>query len=197
MTDEEPDDAALVERIAAGDEEAFVQVYRRRSRGVYRFALQMSGSATIADEVTQEVFLAVMREAARFDPARGSFLSYLYGVARNHVLRQQRQRPVVALDARPDIADGLSAPDDPLADAVRQQTVATVRRAVQSLPAHYREAVLLCDIEGLDYRDAARVIDCPVGTVRSRLARGRALLADKLRQRLAPAEPKLGVRCAT
>ena len=196
MTDEEPDDAALVERIAAGDEEAFVQVYRRRSRGVYRFALQMSGSATIADEVTQEVFLAVMREAARFDPARGSFLSYLYGVARNHVLRQQRQRPVVALDARPDIADGLSAPDDPLADAVRQQTVATVRRAVQSLPAHYREAVLLCDIEGLDYRDAARVIDCPVGTVRSRLARGRALLADKLRQRLAPAEPKLGVRCA-
>ena len=197
MTDEEPDDAALVERIAAGDEEAFVQVYRRRSRGVYRFALQMSGSATIADEVTQEVFLAVMREAARFDPARGSFLSYLYGVARNHVLRQQRQRPVVALDARPDIADGLSAPDDPLADAVRQQTVATVRRAVQSLPAHYREAVLLCDIEGLDYRDAARVIDCPVGTVRSRLARGRALLADKLRERLAPAEPKLGVRCAT
>ena len=197
MTDEEPDDAALVERIAAGDEEAFVQVYRRRSRGVYRFALQMSGSATIADEVTQEVFLALMREAARFDPARGSFLSYLYGVARNHVLRQQRQRPVVALDARPDIADGLSAPDDPLADAVRQQTVATVRRAVQSLPAHYREAVLLCDIEGLDYRDAARVIDCPVGTVRSRLARGRALLADKLRQRLAPAEPKLGVRCAT
>ena len=197
MTDEEPDDAALVERIAAGDEEAFVQVYRRRSRGVYRFALQMSGSATIADEVTQEVFLAVMREAARFDPARGSFLSYLYGVARNHVLRQQRQRPVVALDARPDIVDGLSAPDDPLADAVRQQTVATVRRAVQSLPAHYREAVLLCDIEGLDYRDAARAIDCPVGTVRSRLARGRALLADKLRQRLAPAEPKLGVRCAT
>ena len=197
MTDEEPDDAALVERIAAGDEEAFVQVYRRRSRGVYRFALQMSGSATIADEVTQEVFLALMREAARFDPARGSFLSYLYGVARNHVLRQQRQRPVVALDARPDIADGLSAPDDPLADAVRQQTVATVRRAVQSLPSHYREAVLLCDIEGLDYRDAARVIDCPVGTVRSRLARGRALLADKLRQRLAPAEPKLGVRCAT
>ena len=197
MTDEEPDDAALVERIAAGDEEAFVQVYRRRSRGVYRFALQMSGSATIADEVTQEVFLALMREAARFDPARGSFLSYLYGVARNHVLRQQRQRPVVALDARPDIADGLSAPDDPLADAVRQQTVATVRGAVQSLPSHYREAVLLCDIEGLDYRDAARVIDCPVGTVRSRLARGRALLADKLRQRLAPAEPKLGVRCAT
>ena len=81
---------------------------------------------------------------------------------------------------------GLSAPDDPLADAVRQQTVATVRRAVQSLPPHYREAVLLCDIEGLDYRDAARVIDCPIGTVRSRLARARALLADKLRERLAP-----------
>ncbi len=197
MTEEEPDDAVLVRRIADGDEAAFVLVYRRRSHRVYRFALQLSGSTTIAEEVTQEVFLALMREAERFDPARGSFMSYLYGVARNHVLRQQRRRPAVALDARPDIAEGLSAPDDPLADAVRQQTVATVRRAVQSLPGHYREVVLLCDIEGLDYRDAAQVIECPIGTVRSRLARGRALLADKLRDRMAPVSSTLGVRCAT
>ena len=197
MTDEEPDDAALVRRIVDGDEPAFVQLYRRRSRGVYRFALQMSGSATTAEEVTQEVFLVLMRDAARFDPARGSFLSYLYGVTRNHVLRQQRQRPVIALDARPDIVETLSGSDDPLADAMRHQTVATVRRAVLSLPAHYREAVLLCDIEGLDYKDAARVIDCPIGTVRSRLSRARALLADKLRERLAPVDSRLGVRCAT
>ena len=74
---------------------------------------------------------------------------------------------------------------------------ATVRRAVQSLPGHYREVVLLCDIEGLDYRDAAQVIECPIGTVRSRLARGRALLADKLRDRMAPVSSTLGVRCAT
>ena len=197
MTDEEPDDAALVQRIVDGDEPAFVELYQRRSRGVYRFALQMSGSATTAEEVTQEVFLVLMRDAARFDPARGSFLSYLYGVTRNHVLRQQRQRPVIALDARPDIVETLSGSDDPLVDAMRHQIVATVRRAVLSLPAHYREAVLLCDIEGLDYKDAARVIDCPIGTVRSRLSRARALLADKLRERLAPVDSRLGMRCAT
>jgi RNA polymerase sigma-70 factor (ECF subfamily) len=187
------DDASLMRGVAGGDEAAFVELYRRRSRGVYRFAWQMSGSTVIAEEVTQEVFLAVMREADRFDPARGSFVSYLYGVTRNHVLRQQRQRPLVALDARPDIAAGLSAPDDPLNDAIRRQTVAIVRRAVLSLPSHYREVILLCDIEGLEYRDAARVIECPIGTVRSRLARARALLAEKLRDRCGVTS--LDVRC--
>ena len=197
MTADQSDDGILAQRIAAGEEAAFVELYRRRSRGVYRFAYQMSGSAAVAEEVVQDVFLALMRDAGRFEPARGSFLSYLYGIARNHVLRQQRRRPLVALDARPDIVERLTAPDDPLADAVREDTVATVRRAVQSLPPHYREAILLCDIEGLDYRDAALVIECPIGTIRSRLARARALLADKLRERLAPQSADVRVGCAT
>jgi RNA polymerase sigma-70 factor (ECF subfamily) len=197
MTRDQPDDGALLLAVAAGDEDAFVQLYRRRSRGVYRFAYQMSGSATVAEEVVQDVFLALMREAGRFEPARGSFLSYLYGIARNHVLRQQRRRPLVALDARPDLVERLSAPDDPLAEAERRETVATVRRAVQSLPPHYREAILLCDIEGLDYRDAALALECPIGTVRSRLARARALLAEKLRERLTRERHAVGVRCAT
>src|SRR5437667_4069459 len=89
MTSELPEtsDVDLLRRAMAGDEEAFARLYRRRQGSVYRFALQMSGRRSVAEEVTQEVFLALIREAGRFDPERGSVIAYLYGIARNHVLR--------------------------------------------------------------------------------------------------------------
>ena len=72
----------------SGDEEAFTALYRRRQGPVYRFALQMTGNVVIAEDVTQEVFMALLSKTAKFDPARGSLASFLYGVARNLVLRR-------------------------------------------------------------------------------------------------------------
>ncbi|HST24182.1 MAG TPA: RNA polymerase sigma factor [Blastocatellia bacterium] len=180
-------DEDLLRLVMAGDEDAFTDLYRRRQSGVYRFALQMSGSKTVAEDVTQEVFITLMREGARYDPQRGAVAAYLYGIARNHVLRRlERERMFIQMaDASEDV-DALApisviADADPLADLTRNEMVETVRAAVLALPAHYREVVVLCDLHEISYQEAASVIGCAVGTVRSRLHRARALLVEKLR----------------
>src|SRR5688500_17377978 len=83
-------DNELLRLMQAGDEEALAQLYHRRQGSVYRFALQMSGSKSIAEDVTQEVFLFLMREGHVFDPSRGALSAFLLGVARNYVLRRLR-----------------------------------------------------------------------------------------------------------
>src|ERR1044071_1714624 len=88
--DPNPNDIELLRSMLAGDEEALALLYRRRQGSIYRFALQMSGSKAIAEDVTQEVFLFLMRDGHLFDPARGSLSAFLLGVARNHVLRRMR-----------------------------------------------------------------------------------------------------------
>ncbi len=173
-------DPELVRRMIRGDEEAFVTLYRRRQGGIYRFALQMSGSAAVAEEITQEVFLTLLRDATQYDLERGSVAAYLYGIARNHVLRHlERDRAYVAMEE--DAVEALASTEDPLADLTREERLLALRRAVLSLPANYREVVVLCDLQEVDYVEAAAVLECPVGTVRSRLHRARALLAEKLR----------------
>src|SRR5258708_33184258 len=100
MTSEPPEisDADLLGRAVAGDEESFALFYRRRQRAVYRFALQMSGRRNVAEEVTQEVFLVVIRDGSRFDPQRGSPMAYLFVIARYCVLLcLGRDRLTVAL----------------------------------------------------------------------------------------------------
>jgi len=182
-----PSDDELLRLMAAGDEGAFLALYRRRQGGIYRFALQMSGSEAIAEDVTQEVFMVLMSEAKNFDPAKGTLAGYLYGVARNQVLRAlSRDRSFVQ------IAEGygeegeaaheqLVAQDDPLGDLTRAEMIDSVRQAVMALPAHYREVVVLCDLHELSYAEGAEVLDCAVGTIRSRLHRARSLLIEKLR----------------
>src|ERR1019366_9268053 len=98
----ETDDALLL-RLKNGDEEAFLIIYRRRQAGLFRFALHMSGSMPVAEDVTQEVFLALLREDCGYDPARGTLSGYLFGIARKLVLRQlERARPDVGLDTDSD-----------------------------------------------------------------------------------------------
>ncbi len=180
-------DAELLRRVASGDEDAFTALYRRRQGGVYRFALHMSGSQTIAEDVTQEVFLALMRDADRYDSTRGSLAAYLYGIARHHVLRAfERERHLVTLADEIDetnerVNEQLIAGDDPLGDLTRGETIERVRQAVLALPAHYREVVVLCELHELSYAETACALDCAVGTIRSRLHRGRALLFERLR----------------
>jgi RNA polymerase sigma-70 factor, ECF subfamily len=172
-------DPELVGRMLDGDEEAFTAIYRRRHPPVFRFALQMTGDASFAEDVTQEVFMALMKHGARFDPARGTLASFLFGIARNLVLRRIEREKTIEIVG--DSADG----SDLLGDLTRRETIDQVRRAVLSLPAAYREAVVLCDLQDMSYQDAADALDCPLGTVRSRLNRGRALLAEKLQFRSA------------
>jgi RNA polymerase sigma-70 factor (ECF subfamily) len=187
-----PSDDELLRLMIAGDESAFVMLYRRRQGGIYRFALQMSGSETIAEDVTQEVFMVLMKEARTYDPARGSLSAYLYGVARNHVLRALgRDRSFVQLaETHEDEGEGahaqLVAHDDPLGDLTRNEMIESVRQAVVALPAHYREVVILCDLHEMSYVEAAEVLGCAVGTIRSRLHRARSLLVEKLRATKAP-----------
>jgi RNA polymerase sigma-70 factor (ECF subfamily) len=177
-----PDDELLL-RIQAGDEQAFMELYHLRQAALYRFALHLSGSASLAEDITQEVFLALLREGCGYDASRGTLSGYLFGIARKLVLRHlERARSDVALAGESEETGlpQLAVDDDPLIDLTRREGIEALRRAVQALPRRYREVVVLCDLEEVDYADAAVALGCPVGTVRSRLHRARALLLEKL-----------------
>jgi RNA polymerase sigma-70 factor (ECF subfamily) len=168
-----PSDEELLQRTLRGDEGAFTALYRLRQAAVYRFALHMSGSAAIAEDVTQETFLELLTGGRKFDAARGTLRAFLFGVARNFVMRRigrSRDEPLE------ESADG----SDLLGDLTRRETIEQVRCAVLSLPPAYREVVVLCDLGDGSYEEAAAALECPVGTVRSRLSRARAMLASKL-----------------
>ena len=169
-------DAQLLAEATQGSEASFTALYRRRQGNVYRFALHMTGDVIIAEDVTQEVFLELLSRGSRYDAGRGSVQAFLLGVARNLVLRRLEKDGVRPSGEMEEAA----AAEDLLQDLTRRETIDQVRRAVLSLPAVYRETVVLCDLEELNYEDAAAALDCPLGTVRSRLARGRGMLAQKL-----------------
>jgi RNA polymerase sigma-70 factor (ECF subfamily) len=176
-----PTDDELLRRLRAGDGEAFATLFRRRQASVFRFALRMTGRPTIAEDVTQEVFMVLINEAQGYDPERGSLLPYLIGIARKKVLRHiGRESAYLSGDGG---VIEQTAPDDPFLDLSRSEVVIKVRSAVQDLPTPFREAVVLCDLEGMAYAEAAKALDCPVGTVRSRLHRGRHELMRKLKDR--------------
>ena len=181
----ELNDSELLRSMLAGDEDALALLYRRRQGGIYRFALQMSGSRTIAEDVTQEVFLFLMRDGHLFDPAKGSVSAFLLGVARNHVLRRLRtEHQLAPLGDDPDDDASLLHPSSdicPLEDLARAETIESVRKAVLSLPSKYREVVVLCELQDISYGETAEILGCAIGTVRSRLHRARALLLTKLR----------------
>jgi len=181
-----PSDQDLLRRMSAGDEEAFTTLYRRRQGGVFRFALQMSGSQAVAEDVTQEVFIVLIREAERYDPSRGSLAAYLYGIARNYVLRRFEQDRLLVPLVDSDEDDAFTNPAmiaefDPLGDLTQKERLETLRTSILALPAHYREVIVLCELHEMSYAEAATIVGCAVGTVRSRLHRARALLLDRMR----------------
>jgi len=176
-------DDGLLGRMIAGDEEAFTLLYRRRRPAIYRFVLHMSGRAAMAEDVTQEVFMTLIRDAKRFDPARGTIGGFLFGIARNHLRKrweQERRLVPLAEDAEERgelVASGGVGTDELSA----RETVFRVRQAIATLPEDYREVVVLCDLEEMSYDEAATALGSPVGTIRSRLHRARAMLLEKLR----------------
>jgi RNA polymerase sigma-70 factor (ECF subfamily) len=167
-------DAELLAQALRGREQPFTELYQRRQGGVYRFALQMSGNPGLAEDVTQETFLTLLQSGSRFDSQRGSVAAFLYGIARNLVLRRLER------DRRYEPEEDSTADGDLLDDLTRSESIERVRQAVLSLPTVYREVVVLCDLQETSYEDAASALDCPIGTVRSRLSRARGMLASKL-----------------
>jgi len=184
---EQPSDEELVRRIAANDEDAFTMLYRRHQQRIYRFALQMSGQPGIAEEAVQETFLALLRQPARFNPARGTPAAFLHGIARHQVLRAlERERSYVSIDPEEPAKEAPAADHSNghaglLEHLSRSQSIAAMRQAVLALPPRYREIVVLCEIEQRSYAQAAEITGCAVGTVRSRLHRARAFLVKKMR----------------
>lgn len=182
MENENITDAELLRLALGGDADAFGALYDRWSRTVYRFALRLSGEQSIAEDVTHDLFMALIRDGHQYE-GRGKFSSYLYSRARHLVLhRLRRDRHFSWLD--PEIKDFNQLPVDPTADPLqdlaRAEMTVRVRQAILALPLHYREVVLLCHLHELSYAEAAEVVGCTVGTICSRLSRARSLLAKRL-----------------
>ena len=177
---DDPPDAALLADLAAGAaraEAAFIALYRRRRDDVYRFAFAMAKSRAFAQDVTQEVFLNLLENAARFDAAKGSVRAWLIGCARYAVLDRLRSERRWTDDV-PD--EGTACENEHR--VLVQQRLARLHAAIARLPVEYREALVLCELQELSYAESAAVLECPVGTVRSRLHRARALLTAMLRE---------------
>jgi RNA polymerase sigma-70 factor (ECF subfamily) len=182
---EQDRDDVLLRRAAKGDEESFTLLYRRHQAPLYRFAFRMTGHSWGAEEVVQDVFMTLMREPKKYDASRGAVGAYLFGIARNRVMKHLERLPR-ELSLEEHNGNGVRARDaavnafTPVQWAEQQERSERVRAAVLELPAEFREAVVLCELEELSYEEAAHLSGCPIGTIRSRLHRGRALLMAKL-----------------
>jgi len=195
-------DEQLLSQALAGDEDAFTALYRRRQGPVFRFALHMSGSSQVAEEVTQDVFVFLLQRGRDFDPSRGALGAYLFGVARNYVRRALERNYSEAMLNSPadDEAQFLVIEDDPSDGIARHQTSTALWKAVLSLPEHYREVVVLCDLQELSYAQAAEAMGCAIGTIRSRLHRAHDMLGKKLQHSAAVAPggvSRVTARCAS
>ncbi|HYL99702.1 MAG TPA: RNA polymerase sigma factor, partial [Blastocatellia bacterium] len=161
-------DEDLLREMLAGSEDALILLYRRRQNSVYRFALQMTGSGSLAEDITQEAFMTLMRAGKNYNADKGSVAAFLYGIARNHIYRRLgSDRPYVALpeDNEAEFVDREALAQDPMSRLIRDEEIRQVRLAVASLPAHYREVVVLCELHDVNYDEAAEILGCPVGTV--------------------------------
>ena len=178
-------DEELLKRSATGDEEAFAALYRRHADVLYRFAFRMTGSSWGAEEIVQDVFMTLVREPGKYDAERGTLPAFLFGIARNKIMKYNERLPrEISLVERQEDGSGggLTLRDSftPAMWAEQRERLEKVRAAVMELPIEFRETVVLCELEEMTYDQAARMLDCPIGTIRSRLHRGRALLLAKL-----------------
>jgi len=186
-------DAELLQLSLAGEETAFRLLYERLKRGIFRYSYYMTNSQTAAEEVTQEVFISLLKEGG-YRRELGDVGGFAFGIARNLVRRHERRERMY--QPLPETLDSsfvaLASEAEALpGEMIRSEVVARVQMAVASLPDHYRQVVVLCDLCELTYSDAASRLGCAVGTVRSRLNRGHALLREKLRPLKGP-QPEIG-----
>ena len=181
-------DLYLLRQVRAGTAAAFQALYQRHQGPLFRFALLRSGSADTAADIVQEVFMGLLTDSFKFDPLRGALQNFLFGVARNLILRHEApRRRLASLTHRDEDGEELELADEeagehgePLARLLSNEVAEDVRRALSLLPPHYRDAVILYEMHDLSYLEIADICKVDIGTVRSRLSRGRAALAKRL-----------------
>jgi len=192
MSDPSIDDYSLSGQLARGDERAFRVVYDRYNGPIHRFAWHMSGDRAMAEEITQEVFMLLIRKPRKYDPSKGSLGGYLFGIARNLTRRRVEQRRAdVPFAEDPNSSDGTysigeSAIDESanaLDELTQRELIENLRTAVLSLPPQYREVIILCDLEQTSQAGAAELLQCAPGTIASRMHRARAMLKMKMVRR--------------
>lgn len=166
----------IAERLSIAERVDPQELYGLHYQRLYRFALAFSGDEAKAAEAVQEAFLDLIRNPKLVDPAKGTACALLFGMVRNR-LRQARRK-----DREEPLEEDCSADDDLLLELEKAERVSAVRDAILRLPEHYREVVLLCEIEECSYDETAVATGVPVGTVRSRLSRAKQLLKMKLRE---------------
>lgn len=177
MTDER-----LLNRASRGDEAAFLLLYERHRDAVFRFAYRLLGSSGLAEDITQDCFLSLLRQPTRFDSTRASLRTYLLAAARNLSFKQFRNAGHdVAVE---ELTDELRMPvgAEPLSRLLDEELSSEVRRAVESLPPLQREALVLFEFEELSLAEIALVVGADTGTVKARLHRAR----QRLKRVLAP-----------
>ena len=180
----EPDDIQLLRAIRQGDAAAFQNLYRRHRSGLYSFALLHSGAPDVAADVVQEVFMGLLSDSYGFDPLKGMLANFLYGVARNLVLSHARQNrrwvQAAGEDDEDDCLEQVDTTAGPLARLLDDEAADHLRRALAALAPHYRDVVILFEMHEKSYQEIAEICQLEIGTVRSRLSRGRAALAKAL-----------------
>jgi len=182
----------LLRQCMAGDQHAWQQLVTSQHRRIYAICYRFTGSATEAEDLTQDVFLKLYRNLASFDVQKGSFQTWITTLARNllvdHFRRTRLDRATDSLDASLSTDDDGPTMADRLADPGRGQEQhvaglelkARIQQALKELSPELREAVILRDLEDMDYKEIAQVLRVPEGTVKSRISRGRGELARLL-----------------
>ncbi|NHZ43522.1 RNA polymerase sigma factor [Massilia aquatica] len=182
-------DTELLRQLRDGEGAAFQTLYQRHQAPVYRFALLRTGSGDTAADIVQEVFMGLLTGSFHYDPLRGLLQNFLFGVARKLILKHEQPRLRLAslseakagADPDDESAQELASDEaEPLARLLENETAELVRRALAQLAPHYRDAVILYELHDLSYLDIADICQVDIGTVRSRLSRGRAALARRL-----------------
>jgi RNA polymerase sigma-70 factor, ECF subfamily len=187
-------DLTLLTEMRRGSAGAFEQLYRRHQGPLYRFALLRCGSAATAADIVQEVFLALLNDTLNFDPSRGVLQGFLFGVTRNLLLKQHEStRRYVSNSHAPESVDTeddvLDASAGPLERLLNVEAAEEVRNALQQLSPHYRDVVILYEMHDLSYVEIAQICGIDLGTVRSRLSRARAKLAEILKPTFSDSVP--------
>jgi RNA polymerase sigma-70 factor (ECF subfamily) len=182
-------DIELLRHLRAGTAAALQALYRRHQGPLYRFAVLRSGSRDTAADVVQDVFMALLTDKLQFDPGRGQFGHFLFGVARNMLLKIEARHWRTESLGSDDEDDDDAIPElgsldaEPLARMLSNELAEEVRQALALLPPHYRDALILYELHDLSYLEIAAICQVDVGTVRSRLSRGRTALAKRLSTR--------------
>jgi RNA polymerase sigma factor (sigma-70 family) len=185
---------ALVRRCVAGDAAAWQEIVQQYNRRIYNICYRFSGSSDDAADLTQEVFIKIYRTLGTFDGSKAAFMTWVTTVTRNllvdHFRKGKYDRVTDSLDATPgNQEDGLSIAEQledqrssPEQRVRSQETQKMVQAALQKLSPELREAVILRDLQDLDYKEIAIVLKVPEGTVKSRINRGRTELARLLQR---------------